>query len=314
MYTDFYRLQTNPFSNSPDPRFLYMMPHTQEALAALEFGIAARRGFMVLTGEAGSGKTTLIRKTMEGFDPERVISSYIFNPRLDFSNFMEFVLADFGITPPTPSKAGILLFLNRWLIERFEAGQTCVIFVDEAQALSKELLEEIRLLTNLETSSQKLLQIVLCGQPELAEKLNSPELRQLRQRIAMWCRIYTLTEEQTVGYIDRRLSTSAAPSVNQEETSTSIFSRDAIREIYRASHGIPRLINLICEHSLIFGYVEQLNLISVELVRDVLLDLELGPALLYEPERLRDQRPEPDLKTDIRPQSSFPAMEFEKSR
>jgi general secretion pathway protein A len=309
MYTDFYHLQMNPFSNSPDPRFLYSMPHTLEALAALEFGIMARRGFMVLTGEAGSGKTTLIRKTMEAFDSERVITSYVFNPRLEFMDFMEFVLADFGITNYAKTKAGILLQLNRWLIERFEAGQTCVIFVDEAQGLSKELLEEIRLLTNLETSSQKLLQIVLSGQPELAEKLNAPELRQLRQRIALWARIYTLTEQQTAGYIERRLSYAGISTEN--DGTHQVFLPEAIREIFKASHGIPRLINLICEHSLIFGYVEQMTQITGQLVQDVLLDLELGPSLVYEHSKSHDgSRASGSSGDDTRPQPPFVSMEF----
>ena len=275
MYKSFYRLHSNPFGNSPDPRFLYMMPHTREALAALEFGISARRGFIVLTGEAGTGKTTLLRRTLESFDPERVLSSFVFNPRLDFLDFMEFVLTDFGLTPTLRTKAGLLMQLNKWLVERFRAGQICVIVIDEAQTLSSELLEEIRLLTNLETSSSKLLQIVLSGQTELAEKLGSSDLRQLRQRIALWCRIYTLTEEQTAGYIERRLLSAGASQTDQRNCDAAIFSAAAISEVYRASHGIPRVINLICEHSLIFGYVEQLKQIPAEIVRDVIQDLDI---------------------------------------
>src|SRR5579871_3308022 len=130
MYKSFFKLQSSPFGTSPDPRFLYMMPHTREALACLEYGISARKGFIVLTGEVGTGKTTLLRRALASLDPGRVFSSFVFNPRLDF---LEFILADFGITPNSRTKSGMLIQLNRWLIERFRSGETCVIVVDEAQ-------------------------------------------------------------------------------------------------------------------------------------------------------------------------------------
>src|ERR1700761_8529041 len=174
MYKSFFQLQSNPFAGSPDPRFMYMMPHTREALATLEYGISARKGFIVLTGEVGTGKTTLLRRALASLDQSRVFSSFVFNPRLNVEDFLEFILADFGIAVQTRSKGAMLTQLNRWLIERFRREETCVIVVDEAQNLSLELLEEIRLLTNLETSSEKLVQIVLSGQPELEEKLRQP--------------------------------------------------------------------------------------------------------------------------------------------
>jgi len=275
MYKTFYHLRLNPFSNSPDPRFLYMMPQTREALAALEFGILGRRGFIALTGEAGTGKTTLLRKTLESFDSKKVITSFIFNPRLEVLDFLEFVMSDFGITPTTRTKSSMLLQLNHWLIERFRSGQVCVVVVDEAQTLSSELLEEIRLLANLETSSDKLLQIVLSGQPELEEKLRHPSLRQLRQRIALWCRVHVLTEEETCEYIERRLITAGSLPTVQRNADTATFAREAIGPIYRASRGVPRIVNLICEHSLIFGFVEQLRQIPAAIVQDVIQDLDL---------------------------------------
>jgi general secretion pathway protein A len=267
MYRKFFNLQTSPFGTSPDPRFLYMMPHTREALAGLEYGISERKGFTVLTGEVGTGKTTLLRCALGSLGQRRVCTSFVFNPLLDPLDFLEFVLTDFGLTPNSRTKSGMLLQLNRWLIERFRMQETCVVVVDEAQNLSWELLEEIRLLTNLESSSEKLLQIVLSGQPELEEKLRHPSVRQLRQRIFLWCRTQPLTAEQTGEYIVERLRIAG--------TSETIFSPEAIQLIYTYSRGIPRTINLICEHSLILGYVEQIRVIPGALIAHVAADLEL---------------------------------------
>ena len=267
MYRKFFQLQTSPFGTSPDPRFLYMMPHTREALAGLEYGISERKGFTVLTGEVGTGKTTLLRCALSALGQRRVSTSFVFNPLLDPLDFLEFVLTDFGLTPTSRTKSGMLLQLNRWLIERFRMQETCVVVVDEAQNLSWELLEEIRLLTNLESSSEKLLQIVLSGQPELEEKLRHPSVRQLRQRIFLWCRTQPLTEEQTGEYIVERLRIAG--------TTNTIFSPEATQAIHRYSRGIPRTINLICEHSLILGYVEQMPLIPESLIAHVAADLEL---------------------------------------
>src|ERR1700754_1594149 len=267
MYNAFFKLQSSPFGTSPDPRFLYMMPHTREALACLEYGISARKGFTVLTGEVGTGKTTLLRRALSSFSNRRVSTAFVFNPRLEVLDFLEFVLTDFGIVPANRTKSGMLLQLNRWLIERFRMEETCVVVIDEAQNLSWELLEEIRLLTNLETSSEKLLQIVLSGQPELEEKLRHPSVRQLRQRIALWCRTQPLTESQTHAYVAERLRLAGA--------GRPLFTPDALDLIYRYSHGIPRIINLLCEHSLIVAYVEQVQEVSAVIVDGVAAELEL---------------------------------------
>jgi general secretion pathway protein A len=267
MYKSFFKLQSSPFGTSPDPRFLYMMPHTREALACLEYGISARKGFTVLTGEVGTGKTTLLRRALSSFSNRRVSTAFVFNPRLDTLDFLEFVLTDFGIVPATRTKSGMLLQLNRWLIERFRMEETCVVVVDEAQNLSWELLEEIRLLTNLETSSEKLLQIVLSGQPELDEKLRHPSVRQLRQRVSLWCRTQALTESQTHAYVAERLRIAGA--------TWPLFSLAALDLVHRYSRGIPRLINLVCEHALIVGYVEQVQQITPSIVEGVATELEL---------------------------------------
>lgn len=267
MYKSYFNLHTSPFGTSPDPRFLYMMPHTREALACLEYGISARKGFTVLTGEVGTGKTTLLKRALASFNNRRISTAFVFNPRLEVLDFLEFVLADFGIVAVNRTKSGMLLQLNRWLIERFRMEETCVVVIDEAQNLSWELLEEIRLLTNLETSSEKLLQIVLSGQPELEEKLRHPSVRQLRQRIALWCRTQPLTESQTHAYVAERLRLAGA--------GRPLFTPDALDLIYRYSHGIPRIINLLCEHSLIVAYVEQVQEVSAVIVDGVAAELEL---------------------------------------
>ena len=269
MYKSFFHLQINPFASSPDPRFLYMMPHTREALATLEYGISAHKGFIVLTGEVGTGKTTLLRRALASLDQSRVFSSFVFNPRLDVLDFLEFILSDFGIPPQNRTKSGMLIQLNRWLIERFRREETCVIIVDEAQNLEWELLEEIRLLTNLETTSEKLVQIVLSGQPELEEKLRAPDVRQLRQRIALWARTHAITAEQTANYIAQRLLIAG--------TAERLFADDAVAAIHRASRGIPRLINLMCEHALILAYVEQIRQVPEALIHAVASDLDLDP-------------------------------------
>jgi len=267
MYNNFFKLQASPFGTSPDPRFLYMMPHTREALACLEYGISARKGFTVLTGEVGTGKTTLLRRALTSFKNRRVSTAFVFNPRLDPLDFLEFVLTDFGIAPTTRTKSGMLLQLNRWLIERFRMEETCVVVVDEAQNLSWDLLEEIRLLTNLETSSEKLLQIVLSGQPELEEKLRHPSVRQLRQRVALWCRTQALTKTQTHAYVTERLRIAGA--------SWQLFSLEALDLVHQYSRGIPRIINLLCEHALIVAYVEQARQVSASMVEGVAVELEL---------------------------------------
>jgi type II secretory pathway predicted ATPase ExeA len=267
MYKSFFGLRVLPFGASPDPRFLFLRPQIREALACLQYGIAARRGFVVLTGEVGTGKTTLLKTVLDTFAEGRISTAYVFNPRLEVLDFFEFLLTDFGIPPTTRTKSAMLLQLNSWLIERYRAHQLCAIVVDEAQNLSWELLEEIRLLTNLETSSEKLVQIVLSGQPELEEKLYHPSLRQLRQRISLWCRTQPLTSEETQAYIEERLRIAGATGP--------IFLPEAAELVHHYSKGIPRIINLLCEHTLIFAYAEQVNPIPAHIVESVGLELDL---------------------------------------
>jgi type II secretory pathway predicted ATPase ExeA len=244
-----------------------MTPQIRETLACLQYGIATRKGFVVMTGEVGTGKTTFLKTVLSTFSSDRVSSAFVFNPRLEVLDFLEFVLTDFGIPPERRAKSAMLLQLNRWLIERFRERGLCVIVVDEAQNLSWDLLEEIRLLTNLETSSEKLLQIVLSGQPELEEKLRDPCVRQLRQRVSVWCRTRPLFAEETKAYIAERLRIAGA--------SEPVLAPDAVQLVHRCSRGIPRLINLICEHAMITAYVEQMKPIPSCIVESVCTELEL---------------------------------------
>lgn len=268
MYRYFFGMNDSPFGACPDPRFLYLMPQIQEALACLQYGIAARKGFVVMTGEVGTGKTTLLKTVLSSFAEQRISTAFVFNPRLDVLDFLEFVLADFGIPCASRTKSGMLLQLNSWLIERFRGGELCAIVIDEAQNLSWELLEEIRLLTNLETASEKLVQIVLSGQPELEEKLRNPSVRQLRQRIALWCKTRPLTADETQAYIAKRLHIAGARQT--------VFSPEAVQVVHRCSKGIPRLINLVCEHALIAAYVEQTKPVPARIVESVSVDLDLA--------------------------------------
>lgn len=268
MYKKFFGLRENPFNVNPDPRYLYVTPHTEEALSCLTYGIQNRKGFVLLTGEVGTGKTTLINKLLEWLRREGISTAFIFNPRLSEDQFFEFMMADFGIPSDSPSKSQILLRLNHWLLERYRGGEAAVLIVDEAQNLSASVLEEIRLLTNLETYTEKLLQIILAGQPELDLKLKQPELRQLRQRITLRCKTYPLSLEETEGYIKSRLR--LAGSDGQP-----IFTSGAVEVIHRYSRGIPRVVNILCEHSLINAFADQRKPVTADIVQPVAEEFDL---------------------------------------
>jgi len=268
MYKKFFGLKENPFNVNPDPRYLYLTPNTQEALACLTYGIETRKGFILLTGEVGTGKTTLINKLLEWLHKERVFTAFVFNPRLSVSQFFDFMMADFGIPCETHQKGQMLLKLNQWLLDRYQAGERAVLVVDEAQNLSPQMLEEIRLLTNLETSTEKLLQIVLAGQPELEQKLNQPQLRQLRQRITLRAKTRQLTLDETQGYIQERMRIAGAENPD-------IFSPEAVAEVHRFARGIPRVTNLLCEHALVSSFAVQKNPVPGEIVEEVARDFDL---------------------------------------
>ena len=273
MYQRFFGLRESPFNVNPDPRYLFLTQQIQEALAGLTYGIQNRKGFILLTGEVGTGKTTLLNRLLDWLRGQRVATAYIFNSRMDVNHLFDFMMADFEIPCESREKSQILLRLNQWLLERYRAGETAVLIVDEAQNLSPDVLEEIRLLTNLETSTEKLLQIVLTGQPELEEKLKMPSLRQLRQRITLRCRTAPLTLEETFGYVAERLRIAGA---NGEP----IFSKEAIQTMQTYSRGIPRVVNLLCEHAMINAYVDGVRPIPAHLIEEVAREFqldEIGP-------------------------------------
>jgi type II secretory pathway predicted ATPase ExeA len=269
MYKSFYDLKENPFNVNPDPRFLYMTKEIEEALTGLMYGIQTRKGFITLTGEVGTGKTTLVNRLMDWLHHRNTRTAFLFNSRMNSSQLFDFILAEFDIPCESKSKSQQLMKLNQWLLERYRQGETVVLIIDEAQNLTYPVMEEIRLLTNLETSTEKLLQIVLSGQSELEEKLKLPQLRQLRQRIMLRCRTLPLSQEQTQAYISERLRIAGASG---EEP---IFSPKAVEAIHVYSLGIPRVINLLCEHSLVNAFVDQQRPIQPKTIEDVAHEFQL---------------------------------------
>lgn len=269
MYKEFFGLRANPFNVNPDPRYLFLTRHTEEALACLTYGIQSRKGFVLLTGEVGTGKTTLINKLLEWLRLQQVATAFVFNSRMNVPQFLDYMMADFGIECSSKAKSQVLLRLYNWLLDRYRAGETAVLIVDEAQNLSEEVLEEIRMMTNLETFTEKLLQIVLVGQPELEEKLKQPQLRQLRQRLTLRAKTHPLSLEETKAYVAQRLR--IAGSNGQP-----IFDTEALVAIHRYSDGIPRVVNLLCEHCLVSGFVDQQKVIARPVVEAVAQDFDLS--------------------------------------
>jgi general secretion pathway protein A len=270
VYKTFYNLKLNPFEITPDPSFLFSTARHNEALASLYYGVRARKGFVVLTGEVGTGKTMLVRCVLELLRRTGVAFAYVFNPSLSALEFIRYIAGDFGLPVAGKAKDELVLSLSSFLVDRHQKKLSTLLVVDEAHHLSPELLEEVRLLTNLETTQQKLLQIVLAGQPELDEMLDSYELRQIKQRIALRCHLEPLNLEETRGYMQRRLQIAGVPP------EIAIFSDAATAAIFRHSNGFPRLINTICENALLSGYGRRALVISPEIIEEVAHDLRLG--------------------------------------
>lgn len=268
MYTNFFGLREKPFSLTPDPKYLFLSSVHKRGLAYLEYGLKEKRDVIVVTGEVGSGKTTLIRVILNSLDPN-IRVAWILNPLLSPNELLKMILHDLGIETSGLDKADMLHRFNDFLVEETLAGNRVLLIIDEAQNLSSEALEEIRLLSNLETSKEKLLQILLVGQPELRETLKSYELRQLNQRIGLFFHLTSLSEEETGAYVHHRLQV-AGLSDGQR-----VFSDGALKRIAIISGGIPRVINLVCDASLLAAFVDGVQGIEEKLVDESIAEIQL---------------------------------------
>ena len=265
MYLDFYHLKKAPFHITPDPEFLFLSPSHKAALGALVYGIEERQGFVALIGEVGLGKTTILRSYLERVDQSQLKAIYIFNSNVSFSDLLKTLCREFGIEVLTEDVADTVNRLHQVLIEEYRQGRNVALIVDEAQHMPIETLEHLRMLSNLETSTQKLIQIVLVGQPEFDAKLNNHALRQLKQRLVIRGTISPLTDEESRDYIIYRL----AKVVMVDEP---IFTKGALREIIKHAKGTPRVINVLCTNALIQGYGYGKRRISTKIIKEVIAD------------------------------------------
>jgi general secretion pathway protein A len=268
MYKAFFGLNSTPFNLSPDPSFLYRSAQHEEALASLIYGVQSRKGFIVLTGEVGTGKTTMLECLRDHLTAHRTPFAFLFNSRLTPEQFFEMIAYDFDLQCTRNSKTEVLFALNNMLIQRANQNQTTVLIVDEAQNLDWEVLEEIRLLGNLETRRGKMMQIILSGQPELDRKLEEREYRQLKQRIALRCHLRPFTALETSQYIASRLR--RAGMADQ-----TVFPADVLAEIHRRTQGIPRLINSVCDNLMLTSFAMESRVANEAMLEEVSRDLHL---------------------------------------
>ncbi len=250
MYQSFYGFREMPFNITPDPRFLFLSATHQEALQHLKYGVREKKGFIVLVGEVGCGKTTLCRRFLDDLDPAHFDTALILNPRVTETQMLKAILTELGETKIARSQNDLVAQVNRVLLERIEKGRDIVLIIDEAQNLKFEVLEQIRLLSNLETDRQKLLQIVLMGQPELKDVLARDELRQLRQRILVHYELHPLSSTDVTQYVQHRLSLAGG-------NGRPAFTRWALRALHRASGGIPRVVNNLCDKALLSAFIRE---------------------------------------------------------
>jgi len=265
MYASFYKLEKEPFHITPDPEFLFLSPSHKEALGSIIYGVGHRKGFVLITGEVGVGKTTIVRSYLDQVDRSKLKIIYIFNSNVSFQGLLKTIYRELGVVELTDDVFELVNQLHYLLIEEYRKGFTVVLIIDEAQNMPVETLENIRLLSNLETSKDKLLQIVFSGQPEFERKLERPELRQLRQRIAVKATIRPLTPEESRAYILHRLARASAKN-------PALFTEGALRAIIRESRGVPRSINILCENSFMtaLGYRE--GRVTSRIAREVISD------------------------------------------
>ena len=264
MYESFFGLKERPFDLTPNPRYLFMTPGHREALSTLKYGMVARKGLTLMVGDAGTGKTTLIRAALDA--QPGATSLYLNNPTLTREEFFEFLARGFGLSDEAAaSKPRLLQELERVLLDK---GELVTLIIDEAQSLSLELLEEVRLLANIETETQKLLCVILAGQPELADRLNDSSLRQLKQRIALRCELRPLTLTETAGYIAGRIRVAGGDS-------SRIFTREAVELIHERARGIPRIVSVICDNALLGAFAADQRIVRRQMVLDVCRDFDL---------------------------------------
>jgi len=269
MYERFYGLRERPFELTPNPRYLFLSPGHSEALTMLQYGRCRRNGLTLLIGDAGTRKTTLVRAALEAQRGGNAFSVYVTNPALTRDEFFEFLAWGFNLSAEArTSKSRFLLDLTQSLADRQAAGGVSALIIDEAQCLSDELLEEVRLLGNIESPTEKLLSIILIGQPELAERLSAPSMRQLKQRVALRCALAPLGVDEASAYIATRIRVAGGEW-------TSIFTRSAVEAVHRGSRGIPRTISVICENALISGFALQRRPIGPDIVNEVCRDFDL---------------------------------------
>jgi general secretion pathway protein A len=275
MYTEFYQLTERPFNVTPDPKFLYLNARYREAIASLNYGITQRKGFITLIGEAGTGKTTLLKRLLDDLDA-KTKTVFIFNTNVTFEEILEYIFAEFDLPVHNGKKLYMLQRLNSFLLNELQSGGNVALLIDEAQDLEFSVLEDLRLLSNLETAKEKILQIVLSGQPELGQKLSNPILRQLRQRIGINCRLLPLSRDEISEYIRYRLQAAGSPDLK-------LFSRDAEDQIYHFSRGIPRLVNVVCDNALVIGYALGHKRIGADVINEAAADLLSVEASADEP-------------------------------
>src|SRR5262249_50040838 len=264
MYKEFFGLRESPFALTPDPRYLFLSDAHKEALASVVYGVQEPTGFFLILGEAGTGKPTLIRRLRGRFGPN-IRSVFVFNPAVSFTELLQLMLRDLELPCASMRRVEMIDTLNDYLLREAAEGRYVVVIIDEAQHLSPAVLEEVRMLSNLETARGKLIQTLLVGQPELGEKLGRPELRQLRQRISLVAELKPLSYDDTVRYINHRLDVAG-------RTGGGVFSRRALKIIHRASGGIPRLVNVICDKALVLGYGAGAKVIKGRIIKEVLKD------------------------------------------
>jgi general secretion pathway protein A len=268
MYNAFFGFRETPFSLSPDPTFLYRSEQHEEALANLVYGVQSRKGFIVLTGEVGTGKTTMLECLRDYLESQYVEFAFIFNSRINPEQFFEMIAYDLDLRCNRQSKTDVLFALNQLLLDQAASNRTTVLIVDEAHNLEWDVLEEIRLLGNLENRRGKLLQIILAGQPEFDRKLDAPNLRQLKQRIVLRCHLRQFNEEETIEYIETRLVRAGMP--NQK-----VFPPEVLAEVHRRSQGIPRVINALCDNLLLTAFAMESHVTTIEMLDEVCHDMRL---------------------------------------